>query len=199
MADCPADPCNRPAVPGFTLCRHHAWLLERALAEAPALARQLDMTITRQTSVGARSGSRSTSRPLPLDLAASEALTVLHHTLAAWVRELGYRPRGSADVLGRLLLHRHHQLVVHPDAADAVGEITAATANGWRCTDRKPLARVILPDPCPDCGAALHAVLHDIGDPRPNLVWCLGVETHRWEPVQWLRLGHRLGYGREVG
>lgn len=195
--DCPCDPCNRPTVPGWTICRHHSWQLERALAETPALVVELDLTITRQTSTGARTGSRSTSRPLPLDLAASEAYAILRSTLNAWTAEL-HGPTSTLPRIGRWLLAHHHQLVTHPAADQAVDEITAATRNAWHTTDRKLLARVTLPDPCPDCGAPLHAVLHDLGDPRPNLVWCNGPEPHRWEPVQWLRLGHRLGYGREA-
>lgn len=203
MSDCPCDPCNRPRHPNYTICSHHAWLVERALAETPALARELDLTITRQTSTGARTGSRSTGRPLPLDLAASEAMAVLRNTLTGWVREIApephQQPADNLNAIGRWLHNHHHDLVVHHAADQAVDEILAATRNAWKTTDRKILARVQLPDPCPDCGARLQAALHDVGDPRPNLVWCDGVEPHRWEPVQWLRLGHRLGYGREVG
>lgn len=203
MTDCPVDPCNRPAVPGWVICRHHTWTMQRALAETPALARELDLTITRQTSVGARTGPRSSGIPLAYDPAASEALAVLRSTLLGWVRELQpdvYRqPPGTLDAVGMWLLHRVGDLVVHAAAEQAVEEITAATANGWRATDRRVRVRVVLPDGCPECGAQLHAVLHDIGDPRPNLVWCLGEQQHRYEPHQWLRLGHRLGYGREVG
>lgn len=200
--DCPCDPCNRPTVPGWAICKHHGWTLERALAETPALARQLELTITRQAAAGARNGSRSAEKPLAYDPTASEALAVLRSTLVGWVRDLqpdlALQPADTLGAIAIWLLRHHGALVVHPAAEQAVDEITAATANGWRAIDRRDRARFHLPDACPECGAQLRAVLHDTDDPRPNLVWCTGEEPHRYEPHQWLRLGQRLGYGREV-
>lgn len=69
MPDCI---CTRP-VDGANLCQACAVILERALAECPFLARELDTVITRQTTYATKSdGSRPTERPLPFHVAGSK-------------------------------------------------------------------------------------------------------------------------------
>lgn len=202
MSDyCPCEPCNRPRHHDWSICSHHAWILERALAETPALVRELDMTLSRQRGVGAGHGARSADKPLPYDTRASEALFILRDTLAGWAKELGLlvRPTHPTDAISGALFAHLQLLIVHDQAAQAVDEITTATREGWRIVQPNTRGRIPLPDACPEPGCAhpMWATMHDVDDPRPNLVWCEATpERHEWRPEQWLRLGHRLGYGR---
>lgn len=201
MTDCPVDPCNRPTVPGWTICRHHSWTLEQALAETPALLRELDLTLARQRGNVAGQGSRSADKPLPYDLNASRALWLLRNTLTSWARELQLVVLSidTTEAIAHFVLAHHHQLIVHAQADQAVDEITTATTEGWRIVQPNTRGRIPLPDLCPEpnCSQPMWATMHDVGDPRPNLVWCEATpERHEWRPEQWLRLGHRLGYGR---
>lgn len=199
-AGCPLDPCNRPNHPGWTICTHHAWTLEQALAETPALVHELHTTLARQRGNTTGHGARSADKPLPYDTRASEALWILRDTLAGWAVEmhLTVQPRHTTEAIGRALLAHHLHLVIHIDAGQAVDEITTATREGWRIVQPSNRGRISLPDPCPepDCAHRMWATMHDVDDPRPNLVWCDAPERHEWRPEQWLRLGHRLGYGR---
>lgn len=203
MTDCPVDPCNRPTHPGWTVCTHHSWVLERALAETPALISELNTTLARQRGNTAGHGSRSADKPLPYDTRASSALWLLRNTLTSWATELGLtiRDRHTTTAIAQALLAHHPHLVTHPQAGDAVDEITTATREGWRIVQPSTRGRIPLPDPCPEpsCGHPMWATMHDLDDPRPNLVWCDNPEQrHEWRPEQWLRLGHRLGYGRSA-
>lgn len=201
MSDlCPVDRCDRPRHHDQSICGQHSWELKRNLAELPALADALDTFLARQRGQGvSRLGGTGDEQPLPYDLAASDAITLLRATLVGWVRDLQpdptLHPRDNLGSIGRWLYAAHHNLVIHAAAEQAVDEIGYACRVSWRAVDLAPRTRVDLDDPCPDCGAQLRAVLHDVGDPRPNVVWCLGESAHRWEPQQWLRLGQRLGKG----
>lgn len=197
---CPVEACDRPAHPDWTICRQHAWQLERDLSDAPALTDELDLTLSRQRASASNDAGRSADKPLPFDTHASLALSTLRQILLAWVRALGVRtyPSDNPDQLAKILLARHHHLIVRIDAHTAVQDIGAVCREGWRVVQPNSRGRIALPDPCPEpgCGARLWASMHDVGDPRPNLVWCEGPQRHEWRPEQWLRLGHRLGYGR---
>lgn len=188
--------------PDWTICRPCAADLERALAETPALVEELDLTLTRQTGTGHGVGARSSEHPVVFDPRASAVLGDLRAVLVGWVRDLEpdptYHPADTVGAMARWMLGRRGQVVVHPAAGDIVTELLEVTRRGWRLIDLAPRTRVNLHDPCPDCGAGLRATMHDVDDPRPNLVWCLGEARHRWEPMQWVRLGQRLGYGREA-
>lgn len=197
---CPVAGCDRPRVPDWAICRQCAWLLERALTDAPALADELDLTLSRQRASANNGAGRSADKPLPFDTHASLALSTLRQILLAWARQLQVRLylTDTTQDIARFLLARHHHLIVRIDAHTAVQDIGAVCREGWRVVQPNSRGRIALPDPCPEtgCGARLWASMHDVGDPRPNLVWCEGPQRHEWRPEQWLRLGHRLGYGR---
>lgn len=202
MSLCPVDACSRPRHHDWTICTQHSWQLERDLAEIPALADELDTTLARQVGNGPGNGSRSADKPLPYDLAASTAGWLLRNTLVGWIRDLEpditHHPADTIAAMGRWLYARHHLLVVHPAAEQCVEELAAARHEATKAVQPDRRGRISIPEACPEpgCSAALWASMHDVGDPRPNLVWCDGDEKHEWRPEQWLRLGHRLGYGR---
>lgn len=197
---CPCETCNRPRHPDLAICTHHAWCLERDLADTPALVRELELTLSRQRAGTTSAGGRSAEKPLPLDPRAGDTLRALRAVLATWARTSGLHVRASDHTAGiALALHiNRHQLVLRIDAHQAVADITGACRDGWAVVQPNSRGRIPLPDACPEagCKARMWATMHDVDDPRPNLVWCEGTERHEWRPEQWLRLGHRLGYGR---
>lgn len=141
---CPHDNCARPIHDGWTLCDQHAWEMERNLGDIPALAAELDTTLSRQTASGQRHGARSSDKPLAFDYGASEAIYVLRNALVGWVRDLEPDPTPGRDwpadrldAMATWLLGRIDQLRTHPAAADAVGEISAAVRECTRAIDRR--------------------------------------------------------------
>lgn len=137
---CPVDECTRPSHDGWTICTHHSWTLERDLGDIPALAEQLDITVSRQTASGARNGARSTERPLAFNYGASEAMYALRNTLVGWVRDLDPAgadwPADTVPALAMWLLARMGRLRTHPAAEEVVGEVCAAVRECWRAIDR---------------------------------------------------------------
>lgn len=130
MSDtCPVEHCARPWHQDRAICTHHAEQLERDIGDLPALVDELETTLARQGASGARTGGRGNEKPLPFDLGASEALAVLRGTLAAWSREIGTSGTALA------LLGAVAELVMHPDAADAIEEISSARRNALRAID----------------------------------------------------------------
>lgn len=194
---CPVAGCTRPRHPNLAICTQHDWQLGRDLHDAPQLAAELELTMSRQRATPS-SGGRSADTPLPYDDRASQALATLTRALTLWCRQAGVilRPTDTPAAMAGFLNSRRHHLVTRIDAHEAAQQIGDACANGWRVVQPSSRGRIALPDACPECRAALWATMHDVGDPRPNLVWCDGPERHEWRPEQWLRLGHRLGYGR---
>lgn len=141
---CPVDGCSRPAHPDWTICGVCAFDTEKALGDVPALAEQLDISLARQGANGARNGSRSSEKPLPFDLKASEALYLLRNTLVGWVRDLAgneglharWYPDDTLPAMSAWLLMRRMRLIAHPAADQAVGEILFAVGQCWRVVDR---------------------------------------------------------------
>lgn len=157
MSDtCPAG-CTRPRHPDYAICAVHANTLRQDLAELPALASELDITLTRLG--GALTpGSRSSERGLPYGLGASEATGHIRAVLVGWVRDLDPDPaRHPADTIPAMacwLLARHHRLVTHPAAEEVVREVAEVVRQGRRALDHGP-ERVFL-GRC-ECGTDLTA------------------------------------------
>lgn len=135
---CGARGCARPAHPNHAVCTHCAWLLERDLAETPALLAQLDTTRARQTSSRGHTGATSTAAaPMPYDPRAADAATALHRVLRAWAEGVDVVPdRPTPRRYALALLAAHGILIAHhPRAVHDIGE---AVATGWRAVDRPP-------------------------------------------------------------
>lgn len=133
--------CGRPTRDQRLLCSQCAWELERALAEVPALVDELTTTLTRQGSGGYRNGSRSTDKPLPFDVRASDCLDQLRVVLVGWTRVIAEThghglPIDSLPGMARFLFLRSDLLVVHEAADEISDEIGQACRDGWRIVDR---------------------------------------------------------------
>lgn len=137
--------CNKPIPNNAYVCPACTAQLEKTLAEIPSLADDLEDTRLRQSRTGGRSigGGHSTDQPLPWLETASVAVDTLRSTLVAWARivveERGVRwPRNTlADIAGFLLTHLDW-LVHHPDAHEAVDELTFAARQARSVVDRAP-------------------------------------------------------------
>lgn len=165
---CPIDRCARPAHEGWTICDQHSWELERNLGDIPALAAELDITLSRQTASGQRNGARSSEKPLAFDYGASEAAFVLRNALVGWVRDLepdpgpGHDwPADTLDAMARWLLGRIDELRTHPAAEEVVGEISAAVRECTRAIDRRAgrvyAGRCLASRPEGECQVELYA------------------------------------------
>lgn len=187
---CQVSRCGQPLPTSShsTACPDCWKQLDQALGDTAALADELDTTISRQTRNGSRSGPRSAETPLPFNLAASEALTLLHATLWPWVREgLAAHPetplpnpsiRGLASALLWLAPWLHH----HPNGHEAVEEILYAIEQARRAIDRAP--DMIYAGVCgtQGCGTELYAVQ---GHPAVSCPVCGAVrEVHVWRRTQ---------------
>jgi hypothetical protein len=89
--------CTRPTGDQAYLCLGCTHQLVKVLAEAPALAVELETTRRRQSRTGGQGSgvvTRSTVRPLPWDENASQAADLLQSTLVAWAK-LVHEERGQ--------------------------------------------------------------------------------------------------------
>ncbi|SEG44689.1 hypothetical protein SAMN04489712_105265 [Thermomonospora echinospora] len=185
MIPCPVETCDRPRRGTEQICSACAGELIRALDAVPALARELDVTLARQTSTG--TGGRSTEIPLPYDPRAGEAASVLRSALVGWVRAiweghedtarvegprcrscshpscrliadlavLTTRPADTLTSMAVWLSALHRRLVGHAAAEEAHGEIVAAVRAVRTVVDRP--APLAFAGRCPDCSTALYA------------------------------------------
>jgi hypothetical protein len=141
-----------------TICGACSAELGRALTSVRWLARELETTLTRQTS--RTGGGRSAEVPLPFDPRASELTYVLRNTLVGWVRTLmeitpgESWPGDSCESMAAWLSDRRQRLVTHPAAIEAYEELVTAVEGAERIVDR-PAERVFA-GRC-ECGAALYA------------------------------------------
>lgn len=134
---CGTRACPRPAHDNHATCTHCAWLLERDLAETPALADELDTTRARQTATRGHTGRATPGIPMPYDPRAADAATTLHRTLRTWAERVDATPdRPTTRRLAHALLAAHPTLIAHHPAA--VTDIGDAVAQGWRVVDRPP-------------------------------------------------------------
>lgn len=154
---CPTEHCDRTRPGHLQVCGACAAELQRALADVPELAQELETTLTRQTSSGgAGSGSET---PLPYDPRATEAAAVLRSALVGWVRALQEEhaegwPADTLPDMSAWLLARHQRLIGHAAAEEAVGEICAAVRAAGRVIDRAPDS--VFAGPCGECGQGLY-------------------------------------------
>lgn len=155
MATCAVD--SRPT--DTTLCGGCLNELLTALRDVPWLVEQLAVTLTRQARLGDRNGPRSSERPLPYDLGASDALDALTATLLAWARLIADRRNVHLDTpqrpetLAAWLRMWPTELATHPDAGDLHDEILYATGNARRTIDRRPDLKFV--GPCDSYGATV--------------------------------------------
>lgn len=155
---CPIDTCERPAPGGQPVCGACRADLERALHSVPDLARELDLTLSKQTSK--TPGGRSAVVPLPFSRRASEAIYVLRSALVGWVRDLHETeprddwPDDTPASMARWLSARLQRLLSHPAVDEVYGEIVDAVRGAERATDR-PAERQFA-GRCA-CGVALYA------------------------------------------
>lgn len=156
---CATPGCARPAHP-HTLCTHCTWTLERHLLDIPDLAAELDNARTRQTALHTGTTGRAHDAPLPYDPHAAAVAADLHRVLTATVTRLIAAPAcviADTTCLARWLHHNRHQLTAHPDAAQALTDLTAAITTGWRTVDRPTERRYAGTCPTHGCGAHLYA------------------------------------------
>jgi hypothetical protein len=120
-------------------------LLEKTLAEIPSLGEDLETTRLRQSRTGGRSigGGHSSDVPLPWLETASVAEDTLRSTLVAWARvvveERGVGwPRNTLAGISGFLLKHVDWLVHHPDAHEAVDELSFAARQARSVVDRAP-------------------------------------------------------------
>lgn len=167
MSHVPCPTCDGPRRGDQNLCGGCQAELGRALEAVPDLVRELDTTLSRQTS--RTTAGKASVVPLPYDPRASEAGWVLRSALVGWVRVL-QEARGEPwppDTLPGMavwLSERLQRLVRHPAAPEAHGEICEAVRAAQRVTDR-PAERQFA-GRCPGCGSALY------GKPGAAAVQC---------------------------
>lgn len=173
---CPVCGLDMPAQ--LVVCRPCSSGLWRDLADVPSLEVQLDLTLTRQTRVSDRGGSRSTESALPYDPRARRAISQLRGALLAWCRLLhtdavrhgpacrvcahpscawiarAHWPADTLAGMARWLIRQRQALVSRPDLPDAVDELGGAVRRARSAIDRPPA--VWYAGSC-GCGADLYA------------------------------------------
>lgn len=196
--------CGRPMRDTRQLCDQCVWVLERALAEMPALLDELSTTLTRQAVMSERSdGGRSAETPVPFHVEASDKLDDLRTFLVGWVRDIAETyeqdyPPDTLRAMSRWLLARLDIIAQHSAASDIWDEIVGVTRDAWRLVDRAANRTRFEVGPCPE-------VAEEDGAQCPGEVWAF-IPTHessaarlecrscgtRWETHQWLRAGKRI-------
>ncbi|MEV2274053.1 hypothetical protein AB0I72_00575 [Nocardiopsis sp. NPDC049922] len=186
----PCDLCGRPSGDDAPVCVSCADQAAAALRQVSEwLAEDLVTATARQTALGGRSGGKPTKAseaPLPLDLRASEAATVLRSTLAGWIRVVaddgaaGSLPADTLQAMAAWLAPVVQWIRTRPYGAEAVDEILAGVRQAVRAVDR-PIRYVPLPQACRAitlvgqtpvaCGGALRAVIAP-GLPSDGQVRC---------------------------
>jgi len=140
VTDCVTG-CGKPTRDTLLLCDSCIWQLEADLGSIPQLVYQLNLTITRQSRLGGRNGSRATTLALPYDQRASDCLNSLRWVLIGWVRVLAKDDRAFYPVSDKILTvaawlrFRTDLIAVHEAAGDLWLEITDATHRGRLAVD----------------------------------------------------------------
>lgn len=159
---CLVEDCGNPMPTGdnSTACPRCWALLERHLAQMPALVNDLNTTITRQDRVetyrpgGKRGvveredhdGLGVQEQPNPFHEAASDALALLRTTLWPWVRagmdahpQLRVRTaRDDVTALAIAALALHGWMQTQEDGHEAISEISYSVRQARRAIDRAP-------------------------------------------------------------
>ena len=180
---CPIDGTGLP--PGAVICHGCTTRTRLMLREVPELLHQLDLTISRQTSMPAAGGILRCGRDdcthdvdepgcvagvrLDMDVRASDARLTLTTCLHGWAR-VWDEETPCLDVPGvrrlraRVISDARWQaatLAAVQDlgsrtwAADLAREIRDAVDEGWRAVDRPPDVAVV--GRCPECAHTLYA------------------------------------------
>lgn len=147
MSICPVSRCDHPRHQGWAICRPCSNELRRNLAEAPAIARELEITLARLRSNAPRDGGHASPNRLPYVPEASEATWVLRNTLVGWIRDLednpAHHPADTIEAMATWLLGRMNDLLVHPAAQEVVEEIAAAVGRPVTTRPRHMLPAVL--------------------------------------------------------
>lgn len=174
--------CGRPIQDTATICPTCGTQLDAAIADISAyhgLAYDLDITLTRQTRMNTRDGSRPTEAAVAFDPRAGQAAAELMTALRKWAYVVktdtgtGYPPRKMA-ALAAWLRPRIGWLRYHERGPEALEQILDAVHQARRICDR-PADRLYA-GPC-DCGEDLYARLD------AAYVTCHN-ETHE-QPIAW--------------
>lgn len=131
--------CGQPTT-GAMLCDHCEKTLTQHLAELPALAEHLRITITRQAILTNRNGSRSAETSIPWHDKAANARTALLNDLWRWTLALREPaeplPRGGIDHLGRWLYTRINLILTWNQAGELAITLERHTNRCWHIMDR---------------------------------------------------------------
>ena len=157
--------CGRPSGDDAYVCTHCANQTRTALRTiGGGLDADLTVTMakqgTRPTTHGGGHGKKSEA-PLPLDLRAAEARTILTGTLRAWVTRIredmprSTRPRDTMPAMAAWLLPLTGWLRHATYGAQALDELTAAVQQALRVVDT-PEERVGV-GRCPTCSSPVYA------------------------------------------
>lgn len=194
--------CGRPSGDDAYVCTHCADQTRIALRQIiDGLDADLTTTLAKQgsrpTSHGGGHGKKSEA-PLPLDLRAAEARTVLTGTLRVWVQRAhsdmprATPPRDTMPAMAAWLLPLTGWLRHAPYGAQALDEITAAVAQALRVVDiqeeRVGVGR------CPTCS-------HPVYAPASRLVaYCRTEDCDGTVDVQqWQHSLQDLAWSHEAG
>lgn len=193
--------CQRP-ISGAALCVRCETALTVALGQVAALADELDLTVTRQTAMGVRNGSRSSEKPLPVNLNASEVADNLKATLVGWVRDLepnlALQPRDDLTAISRWLMCRMDEIRVHKAAGEIHDEITYAIREAWKAIDRPANRSKVRVSACLDvsCDGSLWcripAADYVADDPSTHALISCDECEETYAAEQWLHLGRRV-------
>lgn len=173
---CAMDGCDRPVPDNAYACGTCRSRVRRLLAELPALAGELDITITRQARLGDPAvrhvstvdgawwdaTGRALLASLPYVWAASDLGWAIDNTLATWCRHIG-EERGVALPADRLpamvifLVGQVDWLAHRPEATEAFTEFGWLAAAIVRAIDRAPERAYA--GPCDGCGEDLYGKL----------------------------------------
>ena len=153
-----------PTGDNSTACPTCWTVFDRNLGEIPALVGELETTLSRQTAAGTANGSRSSETPLAFNVAASDALRLLHSTLWPWVKEgLDTHPEMALPApstigLAAALMRLHGWLQTTDDGATAIDEIGYACEQARHAIDRAPDKTYAGTCDTEDCHEELYAV-----------------------------------------
>lgn len=203
--------CTRPSG-DVALCARCESKLTRAVAEIPALADELETTITRQTSSGPpqdyKKAKKELERPSPVNWTASEAADNLKATLVGWVRDIqpdpAQHPANDLTAIGRWFFARMDIIRAHKAVDDIHDQIIYAVREAWRAVDRPANRSRILVSACLDvaCDGELYCLVpaddYDSKDPKTHArIVCSECET-TYPAEQWMGLGRRVLAARRV-
>lgn len=159
---CPA--CGNPSRDGG-LCDIDERTLAAVLAGAPDLLDEL-LTQTARLNVSSIGGGKTSEKPLPINLKASELAVAFENLLTQWAKTCSDPDdppfAGGGRSSARWLAQRIYDIRLHPHAGDLVHELSRHSAACWRAVDRSGadlvylgLCKALLPPNDQQCRTAL--------------------------------------------